>query len=146
MNSFDMDNNFDDFTARSSSSTVIPTRQAPGHNTLGLLENGASTFNGNSVLWAEMGKMHNWRDIVQSKLERFEKLVETQAGVIENVKQRNAELEKEVQELKHQVAKSAQKKTRSRRDSFLSVIFIVSFSTTRLNIDNDTKAIRLILL
>ena len=142
MNSFDMNDNFNDFTARSSSSTVIPSCQAPGCNTLGSLENGASTFNGNSVLWAEMGKMHNWRDIVQSKLERFEKLVETQAGVIENVKQRNAELEKEVQELKHQVAKSA----RSPRDSFLLVIFIVSFSTTQLNIDNDTKAIQLILL
>ena len=55
-----MDDNFDDFTGRYDSSTPTPAHDVPGRNTLRSLENGARAFNGNSTLWAEMGKMHTW--------------------------------------------------------------------------------------
>ncbi|KAG2212138.1 hypothetical protein INT45_010988, partial [Circinella minor] len=115
-----MDDNFDDFTGRYDSSTAIPVQQAPGHTTLGSLENSASTFNSNSTLWTEIGKMHSWISTAETKFTHFEKLVESQAGIIDAVNKRNAELEQEVHELKHRVAKNMEKKTRSPWDKFLS--------------------------
>ncbi|KAI7846596.1 hypothetical protein BDC45DRAFT_528966 [Circinella umbellata] len=115
-----MDDNFDDFTGRYDSSTAIPVQQVPGRNTLGSLENRASNFNSNSTLWTEIGKMHSWINTAETKFTHFEKLVESQAGIIDAVNKRNAELEREVHELKHQIAKKTEKKTHSPRDKFLS--------------------------
>ncbi|KAI7846823.1 hypothetical protein BDC45DRAFT_528178 [Circinella umbellata] len=114
-----MDDNFDDFTGRYDSSTAIPV-QVPGRTTLGSLENRTSTFSSNSTLWTEIGKMHSWISTAKTKFTHFEKLVESQAGIIDAINKRNAELEQEVLELKHQVAKNTEKKTRSPRDKFLS--------------------------
>lgn len=115
MDSFNTDDNFDDFTARSSSSTAILARRASGHNTLRSLENADSRFNDDGALWTEMGKMHSWRSMIESKFMRMERLIEAQASAIDNIKKRNTELEQEVQELKHQVAKSTAKKMLSTR-------------------------------
>ncbi|KAI7846681.1 hypothetical protein BDC45DRAFT_528592 [Circinella umbellata] len=114
-----MDDNFDNFTRRYDSSTAIPV-QVPGRTTLGSLENRTSTFSSNSTLWTEVGKMHSWISTAETKFTYFEKLVESQAGIIDTINKRNAELEQEVLELKHQVAKNTEKKTRSPRDKFLS--------------------------
>ena len=122
-NSFIMDDNFDDFTERYSS-TPTPAQDVPGRNTLRSLENGARAFNGNSTLWAEMGKMHTWINTAQSKFTHFEKLVETQGNVIDTVKKQNALLKQEIKELKEQVEKSTKKKTCSPREKLLSVILI----------------------
>ncbi|KAG2212504.1 hypothetical protein INT45_011165 [Circinella minor] len=108
-----MDNNFDELTARYDSCTAIPVQQAPGRTTLGSLENSTSNFNSNSTLWTEIGKMHSWISTTESKFTHFKKLVESQAGIIAAVNKRNAELEQEVHELKHQVAKNTEKKTHS---------------------------------
>ena len=119
-----MDDNFDDFTGRYDSSTAIPV-QVPGRTTLGSLENRTSTFSSNSTLWTEIGKMHSWINTAETKFTHFEKLVESQAGIIDAINKRNAELEQEVLELKHQVAKNTEKMTRSPRDKFLLVLFII---------------------
>ncbi|KAI7846766.1 hypothetical protein BDC45DRAFT_542560 [Circinella umbellata] len=89
-----MDDNFDDFTERYSS-TPTPVQDVPG-------QNDARAFNGNSTLWAEMGKMHTWINTAQSKFTHFEKLVETQGNVIDTVKKQNALLKQEIKELKEQ--------------------------------------------
>ncbi|KAG2210692.1 hypothetical protein INT45_012482 [Circinella minor] len=114
-----MDDNFDELTVRYDSCTAIPVQQAPGHTTLGSLENSASNFNINSTLWTEIGKMHSWISTAESKFTHFEKLVESQAGIIAAINKRNAELEQEVHELKHQVAKNTEKKTHSPREKLL---------------------------
>ncbi|KAG2210603.1 hypothetical protein INT45_007701 [Circinella minor] len=64
--------------------------------------------------------MHSWISTAETKFTHFEKLVESQAGIIDAVNKRNAELEQEVHELKHRVAKNTEKKTHSPRDKFLS--------------------------
>ncbi|KAI7846601.1 hypothetical protein BDC45DRAFT_576994 [Circinella umbellata] len=94
-----MDDNFDDFTERYSS-TPAPAQEVPGRNTLGSIENGARAFNGSSTLWSEM--------------------VEMQGGVINTVNKRNADLEQEVHELKNQIDKSMKKKSCSPRENVLS--------------------------
>ncbi|KAI7846636.1 hypothetical protein BDC45DRAFT_582992 [Circinella umbellata] len=107
-----MDDNFDDFTERYSS-TPTPVQDVPG-------QNDARAFNGNSTLWAEMGKMHTWINTAQSKFTHFEKLVETQGNVIDTVKKQNALLKQEIKELKEQVEKSTKKKTCSPHEKLLS--------------------------
>ena len=121
-----MDDNFDDFTERYSS-TPTPAQEIPGRNTLGSLENGARAINGNSTLWSEMGKMHTWIDAADSKLLHFQQLVEMQGGVIDTVNKRNADLEQEVHELKNQIDKSTKKKSCSPRENVLSVIILIVF-------------------
>ncbi|KAG2211380.1 hypothetical protein INT45_007033 [Circinella minor] len=64
--------------------------------------------------------MHSWISTAETKFAHFEKLVERQAGIIDAVNERNTELEQEVHELKHRVAKNTEKKTHSPRDKFLS--------------------------
>ena len=121
MDSFNMGDNFNDFTTRSSSSTAIPACCAPSCNILRSLENAGSRFNDDGALWAEMGKMRSWRSTIESNFASMERLIEAQASTIDTIKKRNTELKQEVQELKHQVAKSMAKKTHSLQDRFLSV-------------------------
>ncbi|KAG2214784.1 hypothetical protein INT45_011565 [Circinella minor] len=125
-----MDDNFDDFTGRYDSSTAIPVQQVPGRTALASLKNRASNFNSNSTLWTEIGKMHSWINTAKTKFTHFEKLVECQAGIIVAVNKRNAELEQEVHELKHQVAKNTEKKTHSPRDKFLLTADDLSYDWT----------------
>ncbi|KAG2215327.1 hypothetical protein INT45_010125 [Circinella minor] len=64
--------------------------------------------------------MNNWINTAQSKFTYFEKLVETQSGVIDTVKKENALLKQEVKELKEHVEKRMKKKTCSPREKLLS--------------------------
>ena len=125
-NTFVMDDNFDDFTERYSS-TLAPAQEVPGRNTLGSIENGARAFNGSNTLWSEMGKMHTWIDAADSKLLHFQQLVEMQGGVIDTVNKCNTDLEQEVHELKNQIDKSTKKKSCSPREDVLSVIILIVF-------------------
>ena len=123
--SFIMDDNFDELTGRYNSSISIPVQEAPGRRpAMGSLENSVPAFDGNSTLWSQVGIMNSWINTAQSKFTHFEKLVETQSGVIDTVKKENALLKQEVKELKEHVEKRTKKKTCSPREKLLSVILI----------------------
>ncbi|KAI7847498.1 hypothetical protein BDC45DRAFT_562274, partial [Circinella umbellata] len=97
-NTFLMDDNFDDFTERYSS-TPAPAQEVPGHNTLGSIENGARAFNG---------------------IVTFSTISGDARRCYCTVNKRNADLEQEVHELKNQIDKSTKKKSCSPRENVLS--------------------------
>ncbi|KAG2214889.1 hypothetical protein INT45_006528 [Circinella minor] len=115
-----MDDNFDELTGRYNSSISIPVQEAPGcRPAMGSLENSVPPFDANSTLWPQVGIMNTWINTAQSKFTHFEKLVETQGGIIDTVKKENALLKQEVKELKEHVKKRTKKKTCSPREKLL---------------------------